>query len=341
MKPEEVLHNWDIPNILNAELKQTSIGLLNKTYLLRAGENNANLYVLQNVHPAVSMDGAMHNYFHVTQFLKDHGLETQTLVPTTNGSLWVDDDDGLKDAVGNTWRWRLLRGVEGEIYTDEKTPEIALEAGKLLAQFHITLLEYPKKLEVGRLSFRYDNEVAKLHQFQEQLMDDDDESIRNAAQLLLAELPKLALPADLPERIIHADPKISNFVFNKAGKGICMIDLDTIQKLSPLYDLGDAIRSWSGQKEDDPNNHVDTAISTAFIKGYLDNSKGLLSEQEQSLIPQAAKLIMLGLATRFLNDYIEDSYFGWDETKYESRKAHNKARTLGQISLYKSALKSL
>ena len=224
---------------------------------------------------------------------------------------------------------------------DEKVAAGVEEGGRMLGQFHAALSEYPGNLEVGRLSFRYDHEIAKLDEFENRLMVDPDETIHNATQLLMKELPRLKLPADLPTRIIHADPKISNFIFNQDKKAICMIDLDTIQELSPLYDLGDALRSWCGQKEDDPKNSFNTEIYKAFMKGYLDTSKNLLSEREKTLIPQATKLIMLGLATRFLNDYIEGSYFGWDETRYNSRKAHNKARVMGQLSLYQSALKAL
>lgn len=336
MKPEIALHNWDVPSLADATtytIKRASSGLLNKTFIIRAGSNGEELYILQSVHPAVSMDGAMNNYFHVTQFLKEQGLPTQTVLPTKVGSIWIDDDE-------DNWRWRLLRGVEGEFYDKTTNPFLAEEAGKLLGQFHTVLSKYPKELEVGRLSFRYEQEIDKLNQFQEQLMTDPDESIRNTTQLLITELPKLMLPKDLPELIIHADPKISNFLFTNKDKGICMIDLDTIQKFSPLYDLGDAIRSWCGQYEDDPNNTFNEEIYATFLQGYLDSSKGLLSEREIDLIPQACKLVMLGLTTRFLNDYIEDSYFGWDETKYNSRKAHNKARVMGQLSLYQTALKS-
>lgn len=345
MKPEDVLHNWDVPNISTAEIKKASSGLLNKTFLIRAGESKDELFVLQCVHPAVSMDGAMNNYFHVTQFMKEQGLATQIVLRTKQDNLWVEDNEDV-DSSGKVWRWRLLTGVEGDVYDKELNPELvdvalANAAGSMLAKFHTALSQYPKELEVGRISFRYDQEIEKLNQFEKQLMADPDESIRNSTQLLVSEMPKLALPSDLPQMIIHADPKVSNFVFDETKTGICMIDLDTLQVLSPLYDLGDAVRSWCGEKEDNPNNPFNLEIYNAFLEGYMTNSKGLLSEREKSLIPRAAKLIMLGLATRFLNDYIEDSYFGWDETKYESRKAHNKARALGQISLYQNALKSL
>lgn len=332
MKPVDVLHNWDVPGLNDVDadkLEKPTSGLLNKTYLLRGTDQS--LFILQCVHPAVSMDGAINNYFHVTQFMREHNLPSQELLMTKDGQLTVDDKDG--------WRWRLLRGVEGSFYESTTDPTIANEGGKLLGQFHALLSQYPKQLEVGRLSFRYDAELAKLMSFEKTLLADPDESIRRATKLLLTEMPKLKLPDDLPIRVIHADPKISNFLFSEDKTGVCMIDLDTVQLLSPLYDIGDALRSWCGQEEDDPNNSFNIKMYDAFLKGYMSTSKGLLSDREQLLIPQAIKLIMVGLATRFLNDYVEDSYFGFDETRFNSRKDHNRARVLGQLSLYQSFLK--
>ena len=200
---------------------------------------------------------------------------------------------------------------------------------------------YQKPLEEGRKSFYYTEQIAKLDKYKELLFEHEDEQIREAGILLHNMLPKLMLPSDLPKSIIHADPKVSNFVFSKEGKAVCMIDFDTLQIHSPLFEIGDAIRSWCGGDEADPNNSFNFSICEAFMKGYFTTSKGLLSEREQSLVPQACQLVMLGLASRFLIDYIEDSYFGWDETKYNSRKDHNKARTLGQLSLYQSYIKSI
>ncbi len=332
MKPEEVLHNWDVPGLADidsSQFEKPSGGLLNKTYLIRSSDNE--LFIFQCVHPAVSMDGALNNYFHVTQFFRKNHLPTQELVMTKGDKLFIEDHGG--------WRWRLLRGVEGLYYESTTDPVIANHGGQLLGQFHTLLSQYPDKLEVGRQSYRYESEMAKLKSLESQLMADEDPSIRNATQLLLRELPKLMLPTDLPIRIIHADPKISNFLFTEDKKGVCMVDLDTVQMLSPLYDIGGALSSWCGQEEDNPRNTFNIKLYDAFLKGYMTTSKGLLSAKEQLLIPQAIKLIMVGLATRFLNDYIEDSYFGFDETRFNSRKAHNKARVMGQLSLYQSFLK--
>ena len=39
------------------------------------------------------------------------------------------------------------------------------------------------------------------------------------------------------------------------------------------------------------------------------------------------------LAARFCADAYEDSYFGWDASRYPSRRAHNLARARSQLRL--------
>ncbi|MDQ3018368.1 MAG: phosphotransferase [bacterium] len=329
MKQDLPIHAWDIPQIIST--RQVYTGLLNATYIVHT---ESSLYVLQKIHHAVAMPGSFENYFHVTHFLRERGQATQVLIQTKKGTLWHEENhEGNNDE-----KWRLLLAVEGEVHTSTTDTELAFESGKLLHSFHNILREYPKPLAEGIKLFRYRPEIEKLQSFREQLANDLDPQINQAAEILLSNLPTLMLPDDLPQQIIHADPKISNFLFTPDKKGICMIDLDTLQKLSPLYDLGDAIRSWCGKEEDNPNNTFSNDIYQSFISGYLNNPNCTLSNYEQSFIPQATKVVMLGLATRFLNDYLENSYFGWDETRYANRKAHNKARCLGQIALYKSAI---
>lgn len=341
MKPEIALHNWAVPSLENIDpsiIKRATSGLLNQTFLIRPGgepEVGGELFVLQLVHPAVSMDGAMNNYFHVTQFLHEQGMPTQTMLKTSEGNLWVEDDEK------SSWRWRLLRGVEGVSFEKATGPAMAEQGGETLGTLHTILKNYSEQLEIGRISHRYEGEIEKLEKFMPILLDDEDNQVREAAKMIHELLPQLILPKDIPTQIIHADPKISNFLFNSEDKAICMIDFDTLQVLPPIIDIGDAIRSWCGQEEDNPNNTFNTEIYNALLKGYFANSKSLLSAREQSLVPQAAQLLMIGLACRFLNDYVEDSYFGWDETKYDSRKAHNKARVMGQLSLYQTMIKSI
>ena len=155
------------------------------------------------------------------------------------------------------------------------------------------------------------------------------------------ELPKLFLPADLPMRVIHGDPKISNILFDAKGNAKAIVDLDTCNRRPILVELGDAFRSWCGVVEDDPKNTFRLPMFNAGWKGYSKVAGKWLTAKEKKLVPQAIGTITLELASRFLADYFTDNYFGWDAKRYESRRAHNLARARGQIALYKDLKKKM
>jgi len=49
---------------------------------------------------------------------------------------------------------------------------------------------------------------------------------------------------DIPERVTHNDTKLNNVLMDNAtGKGICVIDLDTVMPGLTLYDFGDMCRT--------------------------------------------------------------------------------------------------
>jgi hypothetical protein len=58
-------------------------------------------------------------------------------------------------------------------------------------------------------------------------------------------------------------------------------------------------------------------------------------------VAQGIGTITLELAARFLADYFNDNYFGWDPKRYKSRRAHNLARARGQIALFKDLQKKM
>lgn len=318
---EQILTNWNISNPLS--IKKVETGLLNQTYIVRTSNG---IFVLQKLHPAISLPACTNNYFHVTRFLLKQGKISQAVQITNENKLWLETDAS---------KWRLLVGVEGEVYTVTPNQTVAFEAGKLLAEFHTSVNHYPEELEPSLPMFQYEIVLKKLLAYEPKFLSSGNQTVVESFLLLKENLSNLLLPKDLPSQIIHTDPKISNFLFSKQGQGICMIDLDTIQKLSPLYDIGDCVRSLCGNEEDDPKNTFHQEKYKAIIEGYYSVTHNL-TEQEIKLIPQACQLVMLGLAARFLNDYIDDNYFGWDESKYSDRKEHNLARTLGQIFLWKS-----
>ena len=326
MKPEQVLTHWDIPPVKT--IQPETNGLLNKTYMVNTADG---LYVLQRLHEAVSKEGSTLNYFYLTEYFAREELPTQQFVKTKAKQLVHAQDGHI---------WRLLKALPGKIYETLPNELYAYEAGKLLGTFHKVAGRYNGPVSDDVLPmFQYDIVIEKLTGYSAAFTKSGNEDVIDSAKLLLEKLPSLLLPKNLPKQLIHADPKASNFIFNKEGKGAGMIDFDTLQPLSPLYDIGDAVRSLCGGKEYDPNHTFSSNNYKEFLKGYRETGDKVLGKREQTLITQAVELIMLGLAARFLNDYIDDSYFGWDDTLFNSRKEHNLARCLGQIALWNSFVK--
>jgi hypothetical protein len=106
-----------------------------------------------------------------------------------------------------------------------------------------------------------------------------------------------------------------------------------------MTELGDAFRSWCGRAEDDPHNGIDLEFFAAAWKSYLGAAGDFITEKEVHSVYEGICLISLELAARFLTDYFEDTYFGWDANRYPNRQAHNLARCRGQIALYRDVVK--
>jgi Ser/Thr protein kinase RdoA (MazF antagonist) len=325
MKIEQILENWEAEKI--QKISRENTGIFNESYMLNAGKK---ILILQKLHVLISKPSPTQNYANVTAHLRKYKYPSQKILMTKNGKLWVKDGAHF---------WRLMEAVQGEIFTHAPNSKIVEEAGKMLGKTHIVLGKFKGKLGPALPMFQYAKVLQKLRAHKQKLLSSTDANVSETAAYLLENFPRYFLPKNLAMRLIHTDPKISNFVFDSKNRAVAMIDFDTIQKLNPLYDIGDALRSLCGKEEDDAHNSFNAKDAKLFLRGYMKTAKTYLSTQEKSLVHQATALVILGLATRFLNDYIDDSYFGWDSKRYPSRKAHNLARAIGQVALCKDFLK--
>ena len=115
---------------------------------------------------------------------------------------------------------------------------------------------------------------------------------------------------------------------------ICLIDLDTNAMQVIAYELGDALRSWCNpHAEDVEQPEVSLDVLSAAMRGYASSARDLLSVAEQESVAAGFITIPIELAARFCADAYEDSYFGWDPSRYPSRRAHNVARAESQLRL--------
>jgi Ser/Thr protein kinase RdoA (MazF antagonist) len=300
-------------------------GLIHATYKITSTKG---VFILQKLHSLLCDDGVGEDFLEVTHHLDGEGIQTPVGILNIDGKVLTKDGEEV---------WRVQSFIEGKVFDRMDSPERAKEAGKMLAKFHLGLsdLDYTFQSslilhQTRKIADEFKEVVKKFAQ--DDLMSDAKEQVA----FLIAELPKYFLPEDLPIRVTHGDPKLTNILFNDDGSAASMIDLDTCNRGTVLVDLGDAFRSWCGGVEDDESVVFNKEIFQAGLEGYKEFAEGEITDKEIELIPQATAMIILELATRFLKDYFEDSYFGWDKEKYPTRRAHNLARAKGQIALFKS-----
>ena len=152
---------------------------------------------------------------------------------------------------------------------------------------------------------------------------------------LAGSLPELPPSTD---RIVHGDPKISNFVFDEiTDDAICLIDLDTIAPMPIILELGDAFRSWCNpQGEENEDTAFSLPLFRAAARGYSRHAGDLLTEAEWQALPAATLTITLELSARFAADALVESYFGWDSERYRTAGEHHEVRARSQLNLAKS-----
>ena len=120
---------------------------------------------------------------------------------------------------------------------------------------------------------------------------------------------------ELPLRVTHNDTKLNNIMIDNAtGKGICVIDLDTVMPGLAVNDFGDSIRFGASTADEDERDlskvEMDLSLFELYTQGFLEGCGGSLTEAEIGAMPMAAKLMTLECGIRFLGDYLDgDRYF--------------------------------
>ena len=143
----------------------------------------------------------------------------------------------------------------------------------------------------------------------------------------------LQAKGELPIRVTHNDTKLNNIMIdNKTGKGICVIDLDTVMPGLAMNDFGDSIRFGASTAAEDETDlskvNLDVELFGVYTAAFLEGTGGALSNAEIEYLPWGAKLMTLECGIRFLTDYLEgDTYF------HISREGQNLDRCRTQFKL--------
>ena len=98
------------------------------------------------------------------------------------------------------------------------------------------------------------------------------------------------------------------------GKGVCVIDLDTVMPGLAVNDFGDSIRFGASTAAEDETDLSKVSCSMelfeAYTKGFIEGCGGSLTAREIELLPMGAKVMTYECGMRFLTDYLQgDVYF--------------------------------
>lgn len=322
MIPKKVLKAFGLKQ--DSTWKLLSGGLIHQTYVVKGGQQK---YIIQRLHPVLATPEIAQDFFAVTQYLREQNFLAPECVLAKSGEVLFDD---------GVWKWRAQSFIPGKTIATLKDAKMAKEAGKIYAQFHNVVADMPHTFQSKKVLhdtekffevFRHTVDAYRDSELMLEVLED--------VVFLLKQTPSYFLPKTLPLRVIHGDPKVSNILFDATGRGKALVDLDTCNRRPVLVELGDAFRSWCGGREDDLKNMFSVPLFRAAWAGYAENAS-FLTKTEKKYVGKAIGTITLELACRFLTDYFNDEYFGWNSAQYTSRRAHNLARARGQIAEFKN-----
>ncbi len=316
------------------KIKSLGSGLINQTWKITTSENE---YVLQCINQSVFEQPL--KIARNTRLIADYLIQIHpdyffvAPVPTINAEDMLITEDGFY--------FRLFPFVSGShAKVVLKTPEEALEAAQQFGRFTklLNVIDI-SKFELTLPGF-HDLELRYL-QFLNALENGNKNRIRSATDQLdyltahtdlVTTFKNIKANPDFKQRITHHDTKISNVLFNKNDKAICVIDMDTVMPGYFISDLGDMMRTYlspvSEEEQDFSKIMVREDFYKAITEGYNSEMKEELTAIEKNHFFYAGKFMIYMQALRFMTDHLNnDRYYG---AKYEG---HNFVRACNQLVL--------
>ncbi|MEC9248335.1 MAG: phosphotransferase [Pseudomonadota bacterium] len=316
-----ILSLWDI-DFVKAEIIKS--GLINQSIKIESGGDRR--FVLQMMNRRFSRE-VTDKITKLTPHLESCGLKTLHVVASKSGRN-SEQYDGEQ--------WRLLTFVDGVTYQKVHDPSQAAEAGRFLAKFHLALANYRgENISSGESVHNFGKHLANLKKgldfYREHCFAAEVTKIADNIISVKNKLPTINCHEN---KLVHGDPKISNFLFSReTGGAESLIDLDTVGLMALPWELGDAFRSWCNPLgEDNEQGQFNGDFFKSAYESYVVEAGHYLTEVERGDFLLATLYIYLELAARFSLDVLEESYFSWDETQFARAADHNLMRARGQIS---------
>lgn len=302
-------------------------GHINDTYLLTYQQNGQeHAYILQHMNKTIFTDpeALMENIIGVTGFLKEKiraaggnpQRETLDFVFTADGKPYY------KDGFGEYWR--TYHYIDHVYALDQvKDPEDFYQSALSFGRFQQMLADFPAETLHETIP-NFHNTAVRFGNFEKAVAEDicgratgiqdEIQFVKQRFDLACA-LGNLQDQGKIPLRVTHNDTKSNNVLIDEAtGKGLCVIDLDTVMPGLSVNDFGDSIRFGASTAAEDEKDLSKVSCSMelyeAYVKGFLEGCGGRLTEKEILSLPLGAKVMTYECGMRFLTDYLSgDTYF--------------------------------
>ncbi len=334
------------------EISPLGRGNINDSYLVATASGR---FVLQRINTAVFpnplqlMDNFKQLCHHLQKKKESSGycLAPLVLFPTLNGDTFFQDRDG------SIWRGLHYIAPSTTCFHIESQQQ-ATEIGQALAHFHLAVSDLPPDKFFDPLP-GFHILPQYLAQF-EQVNKTAKQANTAEVRYCLSTINKYKIKAGLFEKgkqtgqfkevIVHGDPKIENFLFDRRGeKVLAIIDLDTAGPGLIHFDIGDCLRSAcnrTGEELKSKKVQFDTDICRAILHSYLRETDQFLRPVDKEHIFDAIQLMCFELGLRFFSDYLQNNiYFKTDYPEQNLERAVTQFRLLDAVSAREKAIRKM
>lgn len=341
---KEVISRFDFSGEL-LECIPYGSGHINDTYRLTfALPEGQKRYILQRMNKNIFKNPAelMENISGVTRWLRDK-IQAAGGDPDRETLNLVDDKEGnpyYVDSQGEYWRVYLF--IEGATSFDQvKNDRDFYESAVAFGHFQRMLADYPAET-LHETIVNFHNTADRLRLFREAVAENASGRAGEVQaeidfvlerESLAHVLLDLQAEGRLPLRVTHNDTKLNNIMIDdKTGRGICVIDLDTVMPGLSVNDFGDSIRFGASTAAEDERDLTKVSCSLElfeqYARGFIEGCAGALTEEELEMLPMGALTMTFECGMRFLTDHIAgDTYFKIH------REGHNLDRARTQFKL--------
>ena len=311
------------------EMLPLTDGGIHRTYQIRLDTGKA--YIFQQMHTGVfrNPDAVMQNIVRTASYLEEHVPEMQILhfYQTGQGAYLFQN-------------WRVMDAIDGySLKTCENLHQIH-QAGKAFGAFEKAVSGMDSAGLVQTIPGFHDTRAyfQKLLHLKSSLPEAE---ILRSWQEQACFISDCYHRGEISFQVTHGDMKCSNLLFDReTNQPVAVIDWDTVMPGMPVYDFGDAVRSFVSNVSSSEADLSRVGISLPKLEAF---ASGWLSEcPDRKLLIPAVFSVTVELAVRYLTDYLQGNiYFRISHPEQNLIRARNQIRLAQEILKHESEIKKL